>query len=168
MRSTKHWHPNSLLLIAVTLLSLALFTPPGHAQFFDARPQTGLAEEPLVIETETGQRHEFTVEMAITPREQAVGMMFRRKAPRDRGMLFPFEEPKIASFWMKNTIVPLDLIFIAADGTITDIHARAIPLSEDPLSSTVEVVAVLELAGGETDRRDIRVGDKVLHGFFAP
>ncbi|MEO0393691.1 MAG: DUF192 domain-containing protein [Pseudomonadota bacterium] len=182
MRLNRLWHLKrrfigGLLCFVVLgwpLAGLAIGSPVSVAQaeyiqsqYSDARPQTGLAEEPLVVKTQTGQRHDFTVEMAITPREQAVGMMYRRKAPRDRGMLFPFDAPKIASFWMKNTLVPLDLLFIKADGIISDIHARAVPLSEQSISSTAEVIAVLELAGGETDRRDIRVGDRVLHPLFA-
>ena len=133
---------------------------------YDGKPQTGLAEEILVIATATGGRHWFTVEMAMTPREQAIGMMYRRSVPRDRGMLFPFQEPKIATFWMKNTVSSLDLLFIDESGTITDIHRRAVPHSLDPMASSVPVTAVLELAGGEVDRRDIREGDRVEHRLF--
>ena len=166
MRLNKPWR-NTAWLLALALILSGFAVSASHAvTLYDGRPQTGLAEEPLVIVTETGERHDFTVEMAITPREQAVGMMYRRNIPRDHGMLFPFAEPKIATFWMKNTLASLDLLFIDTNGIITDIHRRAVPHSLDPIPSSVPVIAVLELAGGEADRRDIRAGDQVEHRLF--
>lgn len=154
-------------LMAAALLAVML--PVGaqaQQSLYNPQPQSGLTETPLTIRTVTGTLHEFTVEIAETPRQQAIGMMFRREAPKDRGMLFPFEEERVASFWMKNTLVSLDLLFVAGNGEIMRIHRRAQPHSLAPLSSGVPVMAVLELAGGEADRRDIRAGDIVQHPFF--
>ncbi|MBV6632472.1 MAG: DUF192 domain-containing protein [Alphaproteobacteria bacterium] len=161
----RFWHSRRAVALGFAMLLLAPLSAPAQS-LYNPQPQTGLAEAPLSIRTLTGERHEFTVEVAETPRQQAIGMMFRRKAPRDRGMLFPFEKPRVASFWMKNTLVSLDLLFIEQGGRIATIHRRAQPQSLEPMSSGVPVIAVLELAGGEADRRDIRTGDLVEHPFF--
>src|SRR5690606_24870357 len=90
----------------------------------------------------------FNVEVARTSEEQARGLMFRTSLPADGGMIFPFPRPRIASFWMKNTLIPLDMIFIRSDGSIDRIAENTIPESLDPVVSGGEVAAVLELAGG--------------------
>src|SRR6185437_1187319 len=112
----------------------------------------------LTIETAAG-KHRFTVELAQTPKQMAQGLMYRRSLPADAGMLFEFPSPQIAAFWMKNTLIPLDMLFIAADGRITGIHERAVPLSEEPIVSAGSVVAVLELNGGTAARLGIKPGD---------
>jgi uncharacterized protein len=150
----------------ISLTVLVLLPNLALAQGYGTKPQTGLVEAPLVIKTATGASHEFTVEIAQTPRQQAIGMMFRTHVPANRGMLFPFAVTKPTSFWMKNTVSSLDLLFIRADGVIADIHSRAEPLSLDPITSPEPVAAVLEIAGGEADRRDIRAGDRIIHAFF--
>ncbi|MHA4835088.1 DUF192 domain-containing protein [Sphingopyxis sp. MSC1_008] len=95
-----------------------------------------------------GATHKFNVEVARTKEEQARGLMFRTSLPEGGGMLFPFEKPRIASFWMKNTLIPLDMIFIRADGSIDRIAENTIPESIEPVVSGGEVSAVLELSGG--------------------
>ncbi|HJS12361.1 DUF192 domain-containing protein [Sphingopyxis sp.] len=95
-----------------------------------------------------GATHKFNVEVARTKEEQARGLMFRTSLPEGGGMIFPFEKPRIASFWMKNTLIPLDMIFIRADGSIDRIAENTIPESLEPVVSGGEVSAVLELAGG--------------------
>jgi uncharacterized protein len=120
---------------------------------------------PLVIDTEGGARH-FTVELAVTPEEQAQGLMFRRALAADAGMLFDLGGTRPATFWMKNTLIPLDMLFIAADGRIADIHARAVPLSEAMIESKAPVRAVLELNGGTAARLGIHEGDVVHHALF--
>ena len=104
--------------------------------------------------------HRFTAEVASTPQEQSVGMMHRRSIAPDRAMLFPFPEEKVAGFWMMNTLIPLDMIFIRADGTIARI-ATAQPLDLTSVSSEVPVTAVLEIAGGRSAELGIRAGDRV-------
>ncbi len=115
---------------------------------------------PLTIESQ-GRTHSFTVEVAASPEEQAMGLMYRNALAPDRGMIFPFDPPRQASFWMRNTLIPLDMIFIRTDGTIANIAANTVPLSEQPVLSDGEVAAVLEIAGGRSAELGIRAGDKV-------
>jgi uncharacterized membrane protein (UPF0127 family) len=129
----------------------------------DALAQTseaGLDQSRLCISSEK-KTHAFTVEIARTPAQQARGLMFRTALADDRGMLFPFDEPRMASFWMKNTVIPLDIIFIRADGRIENIASNTTPYSTDPVGSTGPVTAVLELRGGLTAERGIKAGDIV-------
>lgn len=115
---------------------------------------------PLTIETGKG-RHTFSVELARTEEEQARGLMYRTSLPRDGGMLFPMSPPRQATFWMKNTLIPLDMIFIRADGTIARIAANTVPETLDLVDSGEPVAAVLEIAGGGAARQGISAGDRV-------
>lgn len=123
-------------------------------------PISGLPVVPLRIHR-GGKVLTFRVELARTPQEQAKGLMFRTAMGPDEGMIFPFDPPRGASFWMRNTVIPLDLIFIAPDGRISNIAANAIPYDESPLSSTGAAKAVLELNGGRAAQLGIVPGDKV-------
>jgi uncharacterized protein len=112
---------------------------------------------PLTIRTSSAT-HQFTVEVAATPDQQERGLMFRRSLGPDRGMIFPYEPPQDVSFWMKNTLIPLDIIFIRTDGTIVRItHAKA--LDESPLPAGEPVSAVLEIRGGRAAELGIKEGD---------
>ncbi len=124
------------------------------------------AKTRLAIETQTGQRYPFTVEVADTPEQREQGLMFRDHLPDDGGMLFVFPTPHVASFWMRNTFISLDIIFVARDGRIVSIHERAVPGSNAVISSTSPVGAVLELKGGTTARLGIRPGDRLIHATF--
>ncbi len=120
----------------------------------------GLARIPLTIRS--GNRsHAFTVELAGTPDEQARGLMFRRSLGADQGMLFPYSPPQPVSFWMRNTYIPLDMIFIRPDGTIARIAANTRPLTDDPVSAGEPTAAVLELRGGRAAELGISEGDRV-------
>jgi uncharacterized membrane protein (UPF0127 family) len=116
---------------------------------------------PLTVRTASGAVHKFTVEVARSPEEQNTGLMNRANLAPDRGMIFPHEPPRMASFWMKNTLIPLDIIFVRTDGTIVNIAENTVPLSLDPVPSLEPVGAVLELAGGRTAELGIKAGDKV-------
>ena len=129
-------------------------------------PQPRLPTERMVIVTRDGKRHEFTVEMALTPDQQTVGLMFRREVKADEGMIFDWGAPRESSMWMRNTLAPLDMVFIEADGRIRRIAERTVPLSLTPIDSRGPVRATLELQGGITEKLDIRVGDRVLHPMF--
>lgn len=122
--------------------------------------------EELAIITRDGRRHVFRVEVARTPDQQTVGLMFRESVPEDGGMLFDWGSPRESSMWMKNTLVSLDMLFIAADGRIHRIVERTVPLSLAPISSRGPVRATLELAAGTAERLGIRVGDRVEHPIF--
>jgi uncharacterized protein len=112
---------------------------------------------PLTIRS--GNRtHQFIVEVAATPEQQERGLMFRKSLAGDRGMIFPYDPPSDVSFWMKNTLIPLDIIFIRADGTIVRItHAKSLDLS--PLPAGEPVAAVLEIRGGRAAELGIKEGD---------
>ena len=124
------------------------------------RSAAGLEQAPLVITSSNG-KHRFTVEVARTPEEQARGLMFRNSVAPDRGMIFPYDPPVQVSFWMKNTLVPLDMVFIGPDGRIGRIAANTVPMSLDPVPSIDPVSAVLEIAGGRAAELGIKEGDKV-------
>jgi uncharacterized membrane protein (UPF0127 family) len=143
-------------------LALALFVAPAAPQ----APLATYSKSELTIETSGGKRH-FVVEEAKTPQQMAQGLMYRRAMPADAGMLFEYERAQPAAFWMKNTLIPLDMLFIGADGTVLDIHERAVPLSLDPIGTDKPVLAVLELNGGTVSRLGIKRGDRIDHPIFA-
>ncbi len=124
----------------------------------------GLRQVRLCIDTRVDMQRTslpFTAELAQTPAEQERGLMFRTALAPDHGMLFPFPREKVASFWMKNTVIPLDLLFIRRDGTIESIAADAVPYDLKPHASGGPVIAVLELPGGMAARKGIAPGDGV-------
>lgn len=130
-----------------------------------AQPQPTLPQSDLVIRTEKGLQ-KFKVELADNDASRSRGMMFRTSMAPDAGMLFDFKQEQMASFWMRNTLIPLDMLFIKADGTILNIHQRAIPRDETGINSIGPVRAVLELNGGTASRLGIKAGDKVEHPIF--
>jgi uncharacterized membrane protein (UPF0127 family) len=105
--------------------------------------------------------HDFVVEVAETSAQQARGLMFRTEMPSDKGMIFPFPEDRVASFWMKNTVIPLDIIFIRRDGTIESVAANTTPYSLDSVRSNEPVATVLEIAAGRAAELGIGPGDTV-------
>ena len=102
---------------------------------------------PLTI-TANGKPHRFDVEVALTKEEQAKGLMFRKSLATNGGMVFPFTPPQTKSFWMENTVIPLDMIFVRTDGTIAMIAANTKPYSREPVSAGVPVAGIVELNGG--------------------
>lgn len=125
--------------------------------------QPAKGEIALRITTGSGQSHSFIAELAVTPQEQERGLMERTSLAENRGMLFPFAFPAIASFWMKNTSLPLDLLFIRPDGTIAAILAGK-PNDLHPLSAGEPVSAVLEIGQGRSQALGIKPGDHVQWG----
>ncbi|MFY8038977.1 MAG: DUF192 domain-containing protein [Bosea sp. (in: a-proteobacteria)] len=123
--------------------------------------------ENLTLVTASG-RHDFQVEVMRTPDERAKGLMFRRFMPADRGMLFDFQRVEPVAMWMQNTYIPLDMIFIRADGSVARIAERAEPLSTRTIPSGEPVLSVLELNGGIAEKIGLKPGDKVEHGLFKP
>jgi len=108
-----------------------------------------------------GHRDRFEVWIANTPPRQEQGLMFVRDLPATEGMLFPQDSPQVAHFWMKNTYIPLDMVFIGEDGRVAKVIANAKPFTLNVLSSDVPVIAVLEIPGGEAQVLEIGVGDRV-------
>ena len=122
--------------------------------------------QPLEIATKSGVRV-FSVEMATTEEEQAKGLMFRRELPEGQGMLFDFQREQPTSFWMKNTYISLDMIFIRADGRILRIAENTEPLSTKIISSGGLAKGVLEVAAGTAQKYGIQPGDRVAHPLFS-
>ena len=118
------------------------------------------------IETAAGE-HRFTVEVAATVSHRSRGLMYRRSLAPDAGMLFDYRQPQPVAMWMANTLIPLDMLFIGADGRIVNIAERTVPQSRMPIPSAGTVRAVLELNGGTVDRLGIRPGDRVKHAIFS-
>ena len=123
----------------------------------------GLRRDALTIVTAHGPVR-FKVEVAQTAAQQERGLMFRDAVAPDAGMIFPFVPPQPAAFWMKNTRIPLDLLFIRADGTVSSIAAMAKPYSLDLIPSSEPVAAVLEIAGGRAAAVGIAPGNRVRWG----
>jgi len=137
--------------------------PPSH----QAEPAIAARTAPSGLDLVTlrvegrGRSHVFTVEVARTGEQQAQGLMNRRALAPDAGMLFPFDPPRPASFWMRNTLIPLDMIFIRPDGAIARIAANTVPMSDTQVAVAEPMTAVLELRGGRAVELDIREGDRV-------
>ncbi|MGH6973776.1 MAG: DUF192 domain-containing protein [Stellaceae bacterium] len=142
----------ALLVMLAVLLTTSAFAQPRTFQTFMSAP--------LSVDTAKGRQH-FTVELALTPAQQEQGLMFRRSLTPDAGMLFVVAQPQIMTFWMHDTLIPLDMLFIATAGRIVDMHERAVPMSDAVIVSHAPAVAVLELNGGTIDRLGIKVGDVV-------
>jgi uncharacterized membrane protein (UPF0127 family) len=140
-----------------TAACLALVAPPGRL--------AALAANELTIETAAGS-HRFTIELADTPETRARGLMFRRSMLPDHGMLFDFKIEQPVAFWMKNTPLPLDMLFIDGKGVIVQIAADTTPFSEAPIPSRQPIRAVLEVNAGTAERLKIAVGDRVRHPIF--
>ena len=111
--------------------------------------------------------HRFKVEVAETPAQMEQGLMFRTSLAPDAGMLFVYPQPTVATMWMKNTLIPLDMLFVDPRGRIVNIQQRAVPQSLDVISAAAPVRAVIELNGGTAARLGIEPGDKVLHPDFS-
>jgi uncharacterized protein len=142
------------------LLGLALvLASPASAQI-------SFEKTPLAIESASGTLN-FEVELAITPEQRRQGLMFRESLDADQGMLFDFGDAVPVTMWMRNTLIPLDMLFIDADGRIARIVADTEPLSDAVIGSGDPVRAVLELAAGTSAELGIAVGDRVVHPIFA-
>jgi uncharacterized membrane protein (UPF0127 family) len=151
---------NPLLSAALIATVLVL-----GASMVQAQQSSGLPVSPLSIVTAT-EEHRFTVEIAATESHRSRGLMYRRSMAPDAGMLFDYHQPQVVAMWMANTFIPLDMLFIAADGRIVNIAERTVPQSRMPIPSAEPVQAVLELNGGTVDRLGIKPGDRVKHAIF--
>lgn len=154
-----------LVGLAVTWTGKGDSNSAVRADGANAQAGASAVYETLEVATAAGPKA-FKVEVARTPEQQAKGLMFRTALDDDHGMLFPHPEPRELTMWMRNTYIPLDMLFIRADGTIHRIEERTEPLSEKVIGSQGDVSAVLELAGGASARLGIKPGDKVRHSLF--
>lgn len=142
------------VICAAAMIGLAACSGASGPESGARHAESGLQTVPLTITSGT-RVHAFTVEVAVSEDEQARGLMYRTALAPDAGMVFPFSPPRFASFWMKNTLIPLDMLFVRVDGSIDRIAENTIPESLDPVGSGGEVIAVLELAGGTAARLGI-------------
>lgn len=142
-------------MLRVFIFLIALCTSAFAVEFT-------VSPEPLVIETAKGPVS-FTVELALTREERAQGLMNRETMASDHGMLFEFDETRDVMMWMKNTILPLDMVFIGEDGKVAGVAADAVPYSEAIISSPGPVRYVLELNAGVSAKEGIAAGDVVVH-----
>jgi uncharacterized protein len=145
----------SMLVLLVTALSRS----SGGAELQQ------FATSELTIISATGQ-HRFKVELAETPAQMTQGLMFRTSLAPDAGMLFDYRQPTTATMWMRNTLIPLDMLFVDGRGRIVNIHQRAVPQSLDVIAASAPVRAVIELNGGTAARLGIQPGDRVVHPIF--
>lgn len=155
------------VLGGIAALAAGLFATVGllaNASAADrtTEPLTSFPHALLSIRTTTGNVHQFNVWIADRESRQEQGLMFVRKLEDHRGMLFVYSADRQLSMWMKNTLIPLDMLFIRADGTVSHIAARTTPQSLDIIAAPQPVRAVLELDGGSTERLGIRPGDRIF------
>jgi uncharacterized protein len=116
----------------------------------------------LVLKTASGP-HRFSIELAATDQQRLLGLMYRRALPHDAGMLFLYDRPQMISMWMKNTFIPLDMIFIGPDARVHRIAKHAEPFSTDVISSDGEVQGILEVNAGTADAIGLKPGDEVIY-----
>jgi len=147
------------------LLMLFLLTSCGQGASEATASDITFEWDRLEIVSKT-DRHQLNVEIADTFEKRRQGLMFRTEMPPNNGMLFLFESRRRLSFWMKNTYISLDMLFIDERGVIRAIAENTVPESTAGVSSGVRVIAVLELNTGTAKRLDIRIGDRVDHPFF--
>jgi len=155
--------------LALLWLALCVALTPACAQSprgdFQPTQLRDFKRDSLTIQR-NGGRDQFSIWVAETPAQQQQGLMWIQQLPADHGMLFLLPDTRPMNMWMKNTYVPLDMVFFDDKGRITHIHEHAVPLSEDIIDSGGEVAGVLEILGGEAHRRDLHVGDRLLYPRF--
>jgi len=167
MNPSLRWRAARLLAIGCLALAACTLAPPAPVAYADSTLPPGV--EPLQrfpmtivrIQSAAGV-HEFRAWVADTPARRAQGLMFVKRLDADRAMFFPMGPPQVVSFWMKNTYISLDLLFVDADGRVVNVAANATPLSLEPITAAAPVVAVLEVAAGTATRLRIRPGDQLL------
>jgi uncharacterized membrane protein (UPF0127 family) len=155
------WLIPLLVLLAPACTSQAAAPTPAPAASQPAvHPLSGLPVIPLTVTPIGGRPHVFRVEVAGTEAQQSRGLMFRTAMDPDEGMIFPYSPPQTVSFWMKNTVIPLDIIFIGPDHRVINIAANATPYSEASLPSAAPAIGVLELNGGRAAQLGIVPGSR--------
>ncbi|MDD3288671.1 MAG: DUF192 domain-containing protein [Alphaproteobacteria bacterium] len=173
--SIKHKIAVALLAVSVCLilgvgyvrfeLSPDLEAKPVAVPVIEAAPPA-FSKSSVVIKKADGKEEKFSMEIANTEEQLQYGLMFRREMANDAGMLFIFDAPQKLIMWMKNTYIPLDMLFVDSNGKIIKIIENTTPLNLAALSSDAPALGVIELIGGEAGRRGIKVGDIVAHEAF--
>lgn len=151
-------------LVAAVVAILVVTTAAFDATARDGDsllPLSAFPRERIAIETRSARRHTFDAWRADTPQTRAQGLMFVRSLQPKQAMIFVYAPPQHVGMWMKNTLIPLDMLFVDADGCVVNIHERAEPGSLETIASDAPVVLVVELAGGVASRLGLRAGDRV-------
>ena len=160
-----HFRPLTWCTAFALAFSLCAAMQSGEAPAAESRAAESMESFPQsALEIRTGNgRQWFNIRIADSEARQEQGLMYVRALPVDAGMLFPQATPRVMTFWMKNTVIPLDILFVTARGRIACLREQATPLLLDLITCNKPVKAVLEIRGGEAAKRGIRVGDLVIH-----
>ena len=145
-------------LVAVIFVLLGVSTAAAES--------VGFGKSRIEVIAEGGKRHALTVEMAVTPEQLSQGLMFRRDLPAGTGMLFDFGSPRQVSMWMKNTLIPLDMLFVDRAGMVIYVEQYAVPGSLEPRGPSEPVLGVVEIPAGTARRLGLKPGDRVSHPMF--
>ena len=158
----------AIVLATLVVVGISLFTNLTRLSSQAVAQKAGPTGQKLeLLEIQSGSnRHRFSVEVMRSDADRARGLMFRQSMPADQGMLFDFERDNLVTMWMKNTFIPLDMVFTFADGRIHRIESRTEPQSERVISSGVPVRAVLEINAGVAEKLGLKPGDKITHAMF--
>ena len=159
-----------VVLSLLVCLFICLQSTLSYGQEFDPTAKESNVEfgnpEPLYILKNDGETVLYNVEIADNFNSRARGLMFRESMDENAGMLFEYETARIVNIHMKNTMIPLDILYIRPDGVIAKMFTGAVPFSLQRLASDVPVLGVLELNAGQAETQGLMPGDKVLHGLF--
>lgn len=153
-------------LAALLMLAMLTALPSGVMAQAARSVQPGEGLESLTVVTNNGGRHAFQVEVARTDEQRARGLMFRKFMPQDRGMLFDFKSEQPVMMWMRNTYIPLDMVFISRDGRVINVAENTEPLSERTIASAAPAFAVLEVNAGVASKIGLKAGDRIEHPLF--
>ncbi len=154
------------LLAALFLIATLIALPTGAMAQAARSVQQGEGLEQLTVVTDNGGKHAFQVEVAKTDEQRARGLMFRKFMPQDRGMLFDFKTEQPIMMWMRNTYIPLDMVFISRDGRVINVAENTEPLSERTIASAAPAFAVLELNAGVARKIGLKSGNRIDHPLF--
>jgi uncharacterized protein len=158
--SRNKWIVAGIVIVMLGVTGISLGTNLARERKKEAVVQDSLERVEIISGSAT---HVFQAEVMKTPEQRAKGLMFRQFMPEDRGMLFDFDREEPVTMWMRNTYIPLDMVFIRANGTIHRIHERAQPLDETTIAAGAPVRFVLEINGGVAAKLGLKAGDRVRH-----
>lgn len=156
---------SKMLDIRGIFASLLLLFAPALAMACDKPPQPELPRSNLIVETASGP-HPFSVELARTDQQRSCGLMLRQRLAEGEGMLFTYQQPRKSYMWMANTPIPLDMLFVAPNGSIVHIVKGAVPFSREIVGTAEPVSGVLEVRAGVADKIGAKIGDRVRHSSF--